>query len=159
MSDGAPLGVPPTPGWTIETYAVHNEALRQAQMRFDEERDRRYAEIATEREKALKIKETADLAALGLAREIQTYKDEKANELRSQIENERGSYATKTDLTAAVEKIEETIKPIASFVNSQQGRSIGATESRSGIYATVAVVCSVAVAAAAIIGFVVGHLP
>src|SRR5687767_6417131 len=51
--------------------------LREADFRFAEERDRRYAEVATEREKALKIKETADLAALGLAREIQTYKDEK----------------------------------------------------------------------------------
>ncbi len=112
-------------GWTVDTYAAHNEALREAEDKFQQERDRRYAEVATEREKALKIKETADLAALGLAREIQTYKDEKANELRSQIERERGSYATKDDLAAAVSKIEVTLKPMADFVVTQQGRQQG----------------------------------
>jgi hypothetical protein len=93
-------------GWTVETWAAHTEALREGDLRFDEERDRRYTEVSIEKEKALKIKETADLAALGLAREIQTYKDEKANELREQINSERGLYATKDDLQAAVEKIE-----------------------------------------------------
>lgn len=92
----------------------HLEALRAADLRFHEERDRRYAEVATEREKALKIKETADLAALGLAREIQTYKDEKANELRSQIDSERGTYVTRLEL-----------KPIAEWVTQQQGRQSG----------------------------------
>lgn len=116
---------PPASGWTVETYAIHNEALRGAEYRFQEERDRRYAEVATEREKALKIKETADLAALGLAREIQTYKDEKANQLREQINSERGHYATKDDLTAAIDKLGETIKPIVAFVGSQQGRFSG----------------------------------
>jgi len=83
-------------------------------MRFNEERDRRYAEVNIEREKALKIKETADLAALGLAREIQNYKDEKANELREQINSERGLYATNKD-----------IDPIKSYVSSQTGRGLG----------------------------------
>jgi hypothetical protein len=99
--------------------------MRVAEASLQSERDRRYGELAIEREKALKIKETADLAALGLAREIQTYKDEKANELRAQIESERGSYATKSDLTAAVEKIEETLKPLISFTAQAQGRSAG----------------------------------
>lgn len=108
-------------GWTLPAYVAHNEALRDAGKRFDDERDRRYAELAIEREKALKIKETADLAALGLAREIQTYKDEKANELREQIANERGSYATKEDLVAAVLKLEAQMKPFADYVTAQQG--------------------------------------
>lgn len=112
-------------GWTIDTLAAHGDAIRQMQNLLDTERDRRYTEVGVEREKALKIKETADLAALGLAREIQTYKDEKANELREQINRERGLYATKDDLAAAVAKLEETIKPIASFVATQQGRSSG----------------------------------
>lgn len=132
-------------GWTIETYAVHNEALRAAEYRFQEERDRRYAEVATEREKALKIKETADLAALGLAREIQTYKDEKANELREQISSERGNYATKGDLVAAIEKIEETIKPLANYVTSQQGRSTGVTDSRALLFAVIGAIAAGAV--------------
>jgi hypothetical protein len=93
-------------GWTIDTLRYHHDTIRLLQREFDEERDRRYSEVATEREKALKIKETADLAALGLARDIQIYKDEKANELRSQIERERGTYASKDDLSAAMDKFE-----------------------------------------------------
>jgi hypothetical protein len=97
-------------GWTIDTLRYHHDTVRAMQREFDEERDRRYSEVATEREKALKIKETADLAALGLARDIQIYKDEKANELRSQIERERGTYASKDDLLAAMDKFEALLK-------------------------------------------------
>src|SRR6476660_3710272 len=121
---------PPSGGWTVETYAIHNEALRHAETRFHEERDRRYAEVATEREKALKIKETADLAALGLAREIQNYKDEKANELREQINSERGEYASKSDLRSSVEKLEEMLKPLTACVSVSQGQHAGAVDSR-----------------------------
>jgi hypothetical protein len=131
-------------GWTVDTYAAHNEALRASEEKFQTERDRRYAEVATEREKALKIKETADLAALGLAREIQTYKDEKANELRSQIERERGSYATKDDLQASVSKLEVTIKPISEFVTAQQGRSEGVRGTTGILYSVLVVVVALA---------------
>ena len=104
---------------------VHLLALRECDRLFYDERDRRITEVNIEREKALKIKETADLAALGLAREIQTYKDEKANQLREQINSERGLYASKADLSASTEKIEAIIKPLAEYVSSQQGRSGG----------------------------------
>ena len=46
------------------TLRAHCEALRTADADLAAERDRRYAEVALEREKALRIKETADLAAL-----------------------------------------------------------------------------------------------
>ena len=82
--------------------------------RFLEERDRRYTEVNIEKEKALKIKETADLAALQLARDIQIYKDEKANELREQINSERGLYVTNKDF--------ETVK---SYRSEQTGRGLG----------------------------------
>jgi hypothetical protein len=118
-------------GWTIETYASHNEALRRSEEKFQAERDRRYTEVGIEREKAVRIKETADLAALSLAREIQTYKDEKANELREQISQERGLYVTKSELNGAIEKLEETIKPIANYVQAQQGRVAGGLDSRA----------------------------
>jgi hypothetical protein len=112
-------------GWTIATYAIHKEALRQADARFAEERDRRYTEVNIEREKALKIKEEADKAALGLAREIQTYKDEKANELREQINSERGLYATKEDVQAAIRELSAVVGPLTTYVSSQQGRDKG----------------------------------
>lgn len=97
------------------------------------ERDRRYAEVNIEREKALRIKEEADKVALQLAREIQVYKDEKANELRSQIERERGSYATKDDLAAASEKLEAIIKPITNYMLGQQGRSTGISSTTAAL--------------------------
>lgn len=119
-------------GWTVDTLKEHlatlrraDEQLRAADQRFFDERDRRYAEVDLEREKALKIKETADETARILAREIQDYKDEKANNLREQISGERGIYATKDELIGVGEKIAIELKPLADFVSSQQGRSEG----------------------------------
>ena len=112
-------------GWTIDTLAAYSEAMREMQDRIDAERDRRYADVALEREKALKIKEEADKAALALAREIQTYKDEKANELREQINSERGLYATKGDLVAVTEKMEATLRPLQEYVATDRGRGAG----------------------------------
>lgn len=83
--------------------------------------DRRYSEVAHEREKALQIKDKADDEAKRLQRETQTYKDEKANELRSQIERERGLYVTRPELQGIVEKLEAAVKPLADYVTSQQG--------------------------------------
>lgn len=121
----------------------HLEALRVADDKFREERDRRYAEVNVEKEKALKIKETADLAALQLAREIQTYKDEKANELREQISSERGLYASQQDLSNVAEKLEAMIKPLVAYVNSNQGRGAGASAILSYAIAAAGIVVAI----------------
>jgi len=135
-------------GWTLDTYAAHSEALRRADERFDAERDRRITEVNLEREKALKIKEQADRDALGLAREIQTYKDEKANELREQISRERGLYVTQPEVKAMVEKIEATIKPFSDFVSSQQGNQSGRLSQQELIkYLVYLVLAALAIAA------------
>ena len=99
--------------------------LRAADLRFHEERDRRYAEVAIEREKALAIKERADETARILVAENQAYRDEKGNELRSQIERERGLYATRVELTAAVERVEAVLAPVVKYVAGQQGERAG----------------------------------
>ena len=78
---------PPGPVWTLEAWIQHAEDLRA-----DDQR-------------ALEIKQKADEKALDLARDQQTYKDEKANELREQIASERGLYATKEDLASLEYKI------------------------------------------------------
>jgi hypothetical protein len=140
-------------GWTIETYATHNEAMRRSQATFEQERDRRYSEVAIEREKALKIKETADLAALGLARDIQVYKDEKANELRSQIERERGTYVQQSDLAAAVSKFDVQLKPALDYVTSQQGRADSRSDGRATLDSTTKVVGTVLAAAVLLFGW------
>jgi vacuolar-type H+-ATPase subunit H len=99
----------------------------RAEERFQNERDRRYAEVKSAEEKALKVKEQADRDALGLAREIQTYKDEKANELREQIASERNLYVTKGELQAAVRELAASIKPLSEHASSSQGRTAGIT--------------------------------
>jgi hypothetical protein len=108
-------------GWTVDTLREYTATVQRLEDKFQAERDRRYKEVAEEREKALKIKETADLAALSLAREIQDYKDEKANNLRSQIEGERGHYATKDDLKVLGDKLEAAVKPMNDFIAGQRG--------------------------------------
>ncbi len=118
-------------GWTVDTLRVYHEALRDGDLRFESERDRRYTEVA-------RVKDAAELRALNLAREIQAYKDEKANELRSQIEGERGTYPTRLELTAAVEKIEESIKPLGAFVTAQQGRSEGVGTTTKVLFSSLA---------------------
>ena len=105
------------------TLQEHWEALDQANEKFMTERDRRYSEVNIEREKALKIKEEADKAALGLAREIQSYKDEKANQLREQISAERGSYATKDDLGATMRELAASIQPLSTYVAGMAGKT------------------------------------
>jgi hypothetical protein len=96
---------------------------------------RRYTEVATEREKALAIKTKADEAALELSRASQTYKDEKANELRTQIESERGHYLTRpeynTQHQALIDKIDAEFKPLNEFMLSQLGAKSGVSEARS----------------------------
>jgi len=108
-------------GWTIATYAAHNEALRLAEAKFQNERDRRYMEVKATEEKAIRVKEQADRDALDLAREIQNYKDEKANELREQINRERGLYVTQTELSLATKELAAMIKPLTEFVSASQG--------------------------------------
>jgi len=142
---------------SAETVSLreHLEALVSAEQRRQDERDRRYAEVALEREKALKIKETADLAALQLAREIQTYKDEKANELREQINSERGLYATQHDVRQVEEKVSALIKPIVEYVAAQQGRTHGAGEARTERRLDMGQVISILVLAVAVVAVVV----
>jgi CHASE3 domain sensor protein len=125
-------------------------ALREADRMLADERDRRYTEVSAEREKALKIKEAADRDALHLAREIQTYKDEQANELREQINRERNLYASKDDLTNVAEKLEAAIKPALDNLAAQQGRSLGFDNQRA-ILASIGTVILVMLAVVAFV--------
>lgn len=123
---------------------LHLEALREADKALEAERDRRYAEVNIEREKALKIKETADLAALGLAREIQDYKDGKADNLREVTTNERHLYATKAEIENMGATFAALVKPLSDYVAEQQGRMVAVAEGRSQTHWTVGQVISTA---------------
>ena len=116
------------------TLREHLEALRGAD-------DRRYAEVAAARSEALKIKEKADEMALGLARDAQRYRDEQANNLRSQIERERGGQATKHELAALADRFAAEIrslsdkfdaahKPVVEFMAAQIARTGAVSETK-----------------------------
>ena len=129
----------PGGGWTLDTLQEHWEAIDALNDKFLTERDRRYSEVNIEREKALKIKEEADKAALGLAREIQSYKDEKANQLREQITSERGSFATKDDLQATMREIGAAIQPLTAYVAGMAGQSKQSDSARVNIVAIIGI--------------------
>jgi len=144
-----------THGWTVETYVIHNEAMREAEEKLQIERDRRYAEVNIEREKALKIKETADLAALELARESQVYKDERNDAMREQALSSTGVYATHADVSMVAERMgksineltermESALKPLVSFVSSQQGVQKGSQITMGNIYAAIGAITAIA---------------
>jgi hypothetical protein len=125
-----------------------SERLRQSDRRFSAERDRRYSEVAAEREKALAIKDRADRDAKKLERSTQTYKDEQANKLREQINSERGLYATKDEVTAAIREITGLIKPLSDYITGQQGRA-------GGIGASTGAIVTIILALSAVIGTIV----
>ncbi len=129
------------------------EKLHKADEKWQEERDRRYAEVKSAEEKALKVKEQADRDALGLAREIQTYKDEKANELREQINSERGLYATKDDVDAVADKFMSQLRPLSDYIaalgGQQKGIGMSANVFVTAIFAFAAII--------AIISYFVTH--
>ena len=113
---GDPLG-----GWTIDTFKEYSDAQRRAEERFQDERDRRYTEVNIEKEKALKIKETADLAALSLARESQTYKEQQNDALRDKNLQDSGVYAKTADVAAMFDNLTKKLDPFLTYVTAQQG--------------------------------------
>ena len=137
-------------GWTLDTLQEHWQVVNGLQREYLEERDRRYSEVKAAEEKALAVKQRADEQALGLAREIQIYKDEKANELREQISSERGSYATKEDLAASVRELTATIAPLTSYISGNAAKDIGVKDHTSLIVSIASVTISVLIAIAAI---------
>jgi len=119
-----PAAVKPLPGWTVDTYAFHVAALREADTRFDDERDRRYSEVNIEKEKALKIKETADLAALQLARESQSLKELQNDALRDKTLSESGVYATNAGVTQAIGELRTSLQPLVDYVSNHKGAEL-----------------------------------
>ena len=132
----------------------HLEALRAADALLAAERDRRYSEVGAEREKALKIKESADEKALDLASQIQTYKDQQHNGLLQQLTEERGRYATQGDLKSVVEKLETAIKPLADYVSGQRGGSETKSERRLDVSQVIAVIAVIAL----VVSILIPHL-
>ena len=130
--------------WTTETYALHNEAMRVAEEKFQTERDKRYTEGNELRAMALKIKETADANALELASESQTYKEARNDAMREQNLKETGIYATRDDLAAVFTKTEKALatvvdemklafKPLMDHVAADKGANMSQNKFYAGI--------------------------
>jgi len=127
-------------GWI--TYAEHIKAMRLADERFDAERDRRYAEVDIEKEKALKIKETADRDALSLARDAQTYKDQQADIMRDKTLADSGIYATNASVAAAIGTLRDDLQPLVDYVSGQKGATVNAARISGRIYAIGAIIAT-----------------
>jgi hypothetical protein len=98
--------------------------------------------------------------ALDLASQIQTYKDEKANELREQISSERALYVTRSELASAVRELQASIKPLTEYASTTAGRASGADNSRNEYRLninTVVPVLALLVSVAVIFIFLVVH--
>lgn len=108
-------------GWTLATFKEYSDARALAEERFADERDRRYTEVNIEKEKALKIKETADLAALSLARESQTYKEQQNDALRDKNLQDSGVYAKNSDVAQMIGDLKKSLDPFLDYVTAQQG--------------------------------------
>jgi hypothetical protein len=119
--------------WTAGTYARHNEAIRVLQGRVDEERDRRYAEVKVEREKALLIKETADRDAMELARERQRDKEQQQDVLR----DKSGIYATTEAVTDMFDKISNRLELLGQQVSDITGSAKGSALTKGNIAALI----------------------
>jgi hypothetical protein len=120
----------------------HFEALREADIRaasLVHEADIRYRvesqyqseQLRSAEQRALTVKDLADAEALRLSRVSQTYKDEKANELREQISSERNLYVTKSELDAAVDRLGILIGQGQEYIAKQSGAA-GAKVSSAG---------------------------
>ena len=155
--------------WTLESYIDHNESVLKLENKFLEERDRRYTEVGIEREKALRIKETADLAALELARESQVYKDERNDAMREQTLSQTGVYATHADvamvatkmevsITAVAERMENALRPLVHFMQSSQGEKTNIVETQNKSTLTSTYISIGVAVALAIITLIVGVL-
>lgn len=141
-------------GWTLHTYQIHQDSLALANEKFAAERDRRYSEVKQAEEKALKVKEEADKSALGLAREIQLYKDEKANQLREQINSERGTYPTKEELASAVRELTAMIAPLTGYMKQSQGEHSGSSQSLARMMGVVAILAGLSTLGTFVVGLV-----
>lgn len=133
----------------LEVYANHTQQLREIDLmhyqeirasdkRFEDERDKRYAEGNELRAMALKIKETADANALELASEAQIYKEERNDATREQNLKQAGIYATRDDLSEVVARFDKTIKPILDYVAKQSGTVVGSQLTMGKILAVIA---------------------
>lgn len=122
IGGGASQSTEPAAGTSAATDVSLKEylALRAIwQWRFYEERDRRYAEVQRERDKAEVIRAST-----------QAYRDEKANELREQISQERGRYVTQSELAGAISEIKAILTPVTEYVAGQQGSRQGGIDQR-----------------------------
>lgn len=123
--------------WALESYIMHNEAMRAANEKMVAEVDRRYTEGNELRAIALKIKETADRDALELDRASQTYKAERNDAMREQSITDKGQYATHADVAMVVDRMEKSLKPIVEYIATQQGGVAGSRITTGNVYAAI----------------------
>jgi hypothetical protein len=113
-------------GWTLPTFA-----------RFMDERDRRYSEVAVEKEKALKIKEVADRDAKDLERSAQIYREQQNDAMRDKNLAQSGIYATNASVSQGFAEFRTELKPILDYISSTTGNVRGSAAATARLWQTV----------------------
>jgi hypothetical protein len=141
----------------MDERANHSRELAKAERRLGTERDRRYGEVDLEREKALKIKETADALALTLAAALQAEKDDRKNDVLQRWDNDRNTFVTRaeaiTQHEAVLDKIEAAVGPLNDFVQGTRSSSVAV----AGLKANQLAYIAIFVAVISIIAYYVGN--
>jgi hypothetical protein len=123
----------PEPIWTLEAWIEHSR------------------ELDRERQRALDTLEKAAEKALDLAAENQKLRDEAHNEILKKWQEERASFATKTELRASEDKIAIQIQPLTDFRSNTYGQREGRLDVRTLIISLSALMVGVCGVIAAVI--------
>jgi chromosome segregation ATPase len=122
------------------------ESRVKANRQLMNERERTRREMARLITRHEKQRQSVERDARKLERNTQTYKDRQANELRTQLANERGGYVQRTEFEAAVKvrddqrdaaigsltsQMEAGFKPLNEFMAQQQGARGQQVQSRT----------------------------
>lgn len=135
-------------GWSIQALHEHYRELRIADLKLADDRekhqreiqeanDRRYSEVADQRDTALTIGKTADDKALNLAQELRTLLDSKAEQARDKNLGERGTFATQADLADVLREIKGIISPITATLATLVAAESQHTGSAAGVQMTI----------------------
>lgn len=131
-------------GWTLDTYIAHNEAMREQEEKFQQERDRRISEVASEHDKALKIKDESDDRALELARQINDLHLAALNGEQSRLLADRERFISRESYDIAQKDFASWRDSVNASLSMGAGRGAGMAQFYGWIVAGVVLVVTVA---------------
>ena len=123
-------------GWSLEAYIAHNESMREAEKDVQAERDRRYAELFKEREKAwmaavegatkeAKAEALSAKAAVEKAEVASEKRFEGVNEFRATLADQAATLISRAEVEQQFQSVNEKVDLVTSRMDRLDGRSGG----------------------------------